>query len=142
MRVDVQQWYVLLSHVGFGEISVKARLSVVIKRYGAAAKQLRRVYYVVHVAKRTTRSRRRFCSSIANIFKSTTQAMKLTAAIVLLSASASAWTADKVSSRRDVLNKVAGAAAVVAAPGVAGAYSVPDLEYGFDALEPFMYVAS
>ena len=68
--------------------------------------------------------------------------MNLTAAIVLLSASASAWTADKASSRRDVLNKVAGAAAVVAAPGVAGAYSVPDLEYGFDALEPFMYVAS
>ena len=68
--------------------------------------------------------------------------MKLTAAIVLLSASASAWTADKASSRRDVLNKVAGAAAVVAAPGIAGAYSVPDLEYGFDALEPFMYVAS
>ena len=64
--------------------------------------------------------------------------MKFAAAIVLLSASASAWTADKASSRRDVLNKVAGAAAVVAAPGVAGAYSVPDLQYGFDALEPFM----
>lgn len=64
--------------------------------------------------------------------------MKFAAALVLLAASASAWTADKASSRRDVLNKVAGAAAVVAAPGVAGAYSVPDLQYGFDALEPFM----
>lgn len=64
--------------------------------------------------------------------------MKFAAALVLLSASASAWTADKASSRRDVLNKVAGAAAVVAAPGVAVAYSVPDLQYGFDALEPFM----
>lgn len=64
--------------------------------------------------------------------------MKFAAALVLLSASASAWTADKASSRRNVLNKVAGAAAVVAAPGVAGAYSVPDLQYGFDALEPFM----
>ena len=64
--------------------------------------------------------------------------MKFAAALVLLAASASAWTADKASSRRDILNKVAGAAAVVAAPGVAGAYSVPDLQYGFDALEPFM----
>jgi hypothetical protein len=79
------------------------------------------------------------CGSDAIYFPSQKPAnMKLAAAIVLLSASASAWTADKASSRRDVLNKVAGAAAVVAAPGVAGAYSVPDLEYGFDALEPFM----
>lgn len=63
--------------------------------------------------------------------------MKLAYAL-LLAGSVSAWTADKANSRRDVLNKVAGAAAVVAAPGIAGAYEVPDLLYPFEALEPYI----
>jgi len=65
--------------------------------------------------------------------------MNFACALLLLTGSASAWTADKAaSSRRDILNKVAGAAAVVAAPGVAGAYEVPDLLYPFEGLEPYI----
>jgi Fe-Mn family superoxide dismutase len=65
--------------------------------------------------------------------------MKFACALLLLTGSSSAWTADKAaSSRRDILNKVAGAAAVVAAPGVAGAYEVPDLLYPFEGLEPYI----
>lgn len=64
--------------------------------------------------------------------------MKLSiAATLALAGSASAWTADKPS-RRSFLEKIAATAAVVAAPGAAGAYSVPDLNYPFEALEPYI----
>ena len=42
------------------------------------------------------------------------------------------------SSRRDILQKGAAIACVVAAPAVAGAYEVPDLLYPFEALEPYI----
>lgn len=42
------------------------------------------------------------------------------------------------SSRRDILQKGAAIASVVAAPAVAGAYEVPDLLYPFEALEPYI----
>jgi Fe-Mn family superoxide dismutase len=41
-------------------------------------------------------------------------------------------------SRRDVLGKTLAAGAALAAPGVAGAYFVPDLPYPFEALEPYI----
>lgn len=42
------------------------------------------------------------------------------------------------SSRRDILQKGAAIATVVAAPQIAGAYEVPDLLYPFEALEPYI----
>jgi len=45
---------------------------------------------------------------------------------------------DTGASRRDILVKGAVFAAGVAAPAAANAYSVPDLNYPFDALEPYI----
>lgn len=42
------------------------------------------------------------------------------------------------SSRREMLGKALATGAALAAPGVAGAYSVPDLPYPFEALEPYI----
>lgn len=71
--------------------------------------------------------------------------MKYSVALTALFAgSASAWStmtmkADTgVSSRRDVFAKGAAALTTIAAPVVANAYSVPDLQYPYEALEPFV----
>lgn len=45
---------------------------------------------------------------------------------------------DAGSSRRDILKTAGAFAAGVAAPAVSNAYTVPDLNYGFDALEPYI----
>lgn len=71
--------------------------------------------------------------------------MKYSVALTALFAgSASAWStmtmkADTgVSSRRDVFAKGAAALTTIAAPVVANAYTVPDLQYPYEALEPFV----
>jgi len=71
--------------------------------------------------------------------------MKLSATVsALLVASTAAWStpmsmkAETGSSRRDLFKKGAAFAAGIAAPAVANAYSVPDLNYPFEALEPYI----
>jgi len=64
----------------------------------------------------------------------------------VLSGSASAWTIAPLSmkidtsanSRRNILAKGAAFAASVAAPAVSGAYTVPDLAYPYESLEPYI----
>lgn len=71
--------------------------------------------------------------------------MKLSATVsALLVGYTAAWStpmtmkADNVSSRRNVFKKGVAFAAGIAAPVVANAYSVPDLQYPFEALEPYI----
>jgi hypothetical protein len=40
--------------------------------------------------------------------------------------------------RRELLQKTAGLATSIAVPAIANAYSVPDLNYPFEALEPYI----
>lgn len=47
-------------------------------------------------------------------------------------------TPDVTSNRRDMLKKGAAFTAGIATPAIANAYSVPDLQYDFDALEPYI----
>ncbi|GMH47443.1 hypothetical protein TrVE_jg4860 [Triparma verrucosa] len=63
--------------------------------------------------------------------------MKFTLAL-LLPLAVDGYNVQKAASRRDLLKKGAAAAITVAAPGVAGAYDLPDLPYAFDALEPWI----
>lgn len=67
--------------------------------------------------------------------------MKLAVSSLLLG-SAAAFSLDMKSdsgaSRRDVLAKTFAAGAALAAPAVSNAYSVPDLPYAFEALEPYI----
>lgn len=71
--------------------------------------------------------------------------MKLSATVAALVVSyTAAWSSpmsmkvESGASRRDFFKKGAAFAASVAAPAVAGAYTVPDLQYGFDELEPYI----
>jgi len=69
--------------------------------------------------------------------------MKLTIATALI-VSAHAWTTPSMKadtpadSRRSILQKGAALATGVILPGAAGAYSLPDLPYPYEALEPFI----
>lgn len=45
---------------------------------------------------------------------------------------------DSTTSRREILQKAAGITTAIAVPAAANAYSVPDLQYPFEALEPYI----
>ncbi|KAL3925754.1 MAG: hypothetical protein SGARI_005789, partial [Bacillariaceae sp.] len=68
--------------------------------------------------------------------------MKLYLASLMIGA-ASAWSPSKgrlyaSASRRDVISKTLAAGAALAAPAITNAYSVPDLPYPYEALEPYI----